>query len=74
MMRVIFAPAGNCPIRLNSPDIDDVEDWVFRLKAWGLSNNVRYERQAFVYYLRQFFDMQSPQYATAKVNVLECLM
>lgn len=68
--RIIYTPSGECPMKLNSSNQEDVYDWCEELIDIGRIMKVTYHQDALIYWLRDFFDMHGINYQTAKQHVL----
>lgn len=58
----ISTPAGNCPVRLGSTESDKVLEWMDAVQAMGERQGRLYTTSALKYFVRQFYDIHSPEY------------
>jgi hypothetical protein len=61
--RIIYCPAGACPINLKSFDREEVMEWCDCIYSYF---NDTYTADAMIYWLRKFFKINSYEYNTSK--------
>lgn len=61
-MRVIHAPAGKCPFKLNGTKENEVLEWAESVLGHGQQNDVMYTTGALNYYAQQFYNIFSDEY------------
>jgi len=66
---LILAPAGKCPVRLQSTDPDHVADWAKNVLSAGHQEGKHFAPSAIRYFARTFYDIGSPDYNEV-VNIL----
>lgn len=59
---IVIAPAGECPVKLQSTDPDDLVDWVAKVLEAGHQDGKHYAPAALRFYAREFYDLHSPEY------------
>ena len=65
-MTIIYTPSGPCPYKLLGTDKKMVEVWVEKITTDGYTRNVWYSKNALAYYVRQFYDIFSPEYEAVR--------
>lgn len=68
---IISTPRGPCPIKLDGLTQEDIEKWADAVIEHGLQNDITYLPRALRYWLRDFVDIHSQNYAIAKRILLE---
>jgi hypothetical protein len=66
----ILVPAGKCPFIIEEYSRDNVVDWIISLTEEKASV-ITYDRDVYVYWLRQSFDINGKDYAKARQVVLD---
>ena len=69
--RIIYTPAGECVVKLNSCNKEDVYDWCEELIDIGRITGITYHQDAMIYWLRDFFDIHGTNFKIAKQHVLD---
>jgi hypothetical protein len=67
----VIIPAGECPVKLHSTEREEIEIWAHAIVSKGLDQNIRYEPTALRYWVRQFYDMGTPEHNEACSVILE---
>ena len=60
--RSIAIPAGKCPVKLHGTDPESIEIWAHGIIGHGHDNSVRYEVSALCYWVRDFYDIGTPEH------------
>jgi len=73
-MRKIGIPCGKCPVKLAGLEYGQIQDWIDKLQNKAASQNEFLTHEAFIYWLRDFYDINDTylynQAKTALVDVL----
>lgn len=67
--RPIYSPSGPCPIKLKSFDTDSIYIWCEEVVDEGYSTKDVYFPSCLIYWLREFVDINSPEYEVLKGHV-----
>jgi hypothetical protein len=59
----IYTPAGACPVALKSMDPEVVWAWADAIREYGVENGRFYTARAIHYWVREFYDINSPEFA-----------
>jgi len=65
----VYAPAGACPIELESTKLKDVEKWLIQVGKYGEDNNLAYTIGAYKYYVRSFHNIHSNEYKKVACHI-----
>ena len=66
---VVDGPAGDCPANLNGIDEESVSKWAAKVIAAGHTKSLHYSVKALKYFVRKFYEYNSPEWRTV-VNIL----
>lgn len=67
--RVLYIPAGRCPVKLDGTSLEEVTDWSNRVVEHGKQNNLVYLPSALVYFAQQFYNIFTEEYKVVKNNI-----
>lgn len=68
---VIHTPSGKCPYKIENLDKDSIFDWCELLLSYGRKDNKVYLPEAMIYWLRDFYTIDTKEYKDAKSIVYE---
>ena len=60
----IYTPSGSCPVVLKSMCPEVVWAWVDAVRDYGVVHGRFYTARAIRYWVREFYDVNSPEYVT----------
>lgn len=68
-VRVIYTPAGNCPVKLKGTDYGDVLEWSNLLMESGREKGLNYLPSAILFFSQQFYRIQTKEYNIVKEHI-----
>lgn len=69
--RIVYAPAGNCPVKFKDDSPSGIKNWFEQLVAHGHGEGIQYAPSAIRYFLRHFYDMGSQEYKNIVNQIAE---
>lgn len=67
--RIVYTPAGKCPIKLEGYDYETVLDWSNLIIENGKANNLSYLPSALLFFAQQFYRAFTPEYLEVKKHL-----
>lgn len=67
--RIVYTPAGKCPIKLEGFDYDTVLEWSNLIIEHGKANNLNYLPPALLFFAQQFYRAFTPEYLEIKEHL-----
>lgn len=67
----IHTPAGECPVRLKGYDEDSIRHWADQVRSGFRSRSEFLKLRGLRYYLRYFYEINSPEFNEAKQHLLD---
>ena len=68
-MITILVPSGKCPYKLVDTKFESVEDWVKKVRHFGIERGLDYTTTAIVYFARYQYDIFSPEYQKVRQHI-----
>lgn len=69
----VATPSGGCPATPAGNSTLDISAWISRVVQAGKSNGILYTHEAVIYFAREFWQFNSPDYIRVKKLVQELL-
>jgi hypothetical protein len=67
--RVIYTPAGQCPVKLKGIDYNDVLEWSNLIMESGREKGLNYLPSAILFFSQQFYGVHTKEYNIIKEHI-----
>jgi hypothetical protein len=67
--RVIYTPAGQCPVKLKGIDYNDVLEWSNLIMESGREKRLNYLPSAILFFSQQFYGVHTKEYNVIKEHI-----
>jgi len=68
-VRRIWTPAGGSPAKLGGTSREEVHCWAEKIRKSGFNNGLHYLVQAVLYWAREFYDINGPDYQIVRAHL-----